>query len=113
MSQPINAIAPVGPDRLPSAVESALRLREAQPQADEATGANGEARPAKTAPVRAESRFPAYRVTLDPKTSLMTTEIFDTWTGDVVMRIPVTYVDPEELVHGGGRPAGARREVEA
>lgn len=36
-----------------------------------------------------------YRVNLDPDTRRLYTEVLDTETGDVIMRIPASYADPE------------------
>jgi hypothetical protein len=97
MSEPVNPVNGPG-ERQPSAVEAALqardrRLERMRPEEREADAA---ARPS-AGPVPPEPVRP-YRVTLDPGTRQLYTEVLDRRTGEVVLRIPPRYVDPENLV---------------
>lgn len=97
MSDPVNPVNGPG-ERQPSAAEAALqardrrveRARQEEQEADAAARPPG--RPAPAEPVR------PYRVTLDPGTRQLYTEVLDRRTGEVVLRIPPRYVDPESLV---------------
>lgn len=60
-------------------------------------------------PVEPSPAFRPYRVLLDPETQRLFTEVLDTSTGDVLLRIPAGYVPPEEET---AAEAGQRREVE-
>ncbi|MBK3737211.1 hypothetical protein GAY29_29980, partial [Azospirillum brasilense] len=50
--------------------------------------------------------IPPYRVNLDPGTGRLSTEVLDTHTGEVILRIPPSYADPaEDAAEESGRPA--------
>lgn len=54
-----------------------------------------------------------YRVKLDPDTRRLYTEVLDTETGDIIMRIPAGYPDPAELTPNDAESTPPpKREVE-
>ncbi|MBB3268588.1 hypothetical protein FHW79_006263 [Azospirillum sp. OGB3] len=83
------------------------RLRAAQAEAAKATEVVEEAK----APSESDGRtrpdpIPPYRVNLDPGTGRLSTEVLDTHTGEVILRIPPSYADPaEDAAAESGRPA--------
>jgi hypothetical protein len=57
--------------------------------------------------------IPPYRVNLDPGTGRLSTEVLDTVTGEVILRIPPTYVDPSDLREtAADSESAARRDPE-
>lgn len=108
MSDP-KAIEPVsGPD--------AARRRPAEPMVPIVRLPETRERDAPELPPAAASAsepspaFRPYRVLLDPETRRLFTEVIDTRTGNVLLRIPPGYVPPED---GAGDAGGSgRREVE-
>jgi hypothetical protein len=129
MSDPIRPVGAVGNDPTPvtAAEAAAQRLRERlvdrlRQQKQGPAPATGTAQPpaaggasAASEPPLSEHRFPAYRTTVDPKSGLMTTDVLDTLTGEVVMRIPSDYTGEadaaaEDDAEGDGHPS---RELKA
>lgn len=82
------------------------RLRAAQAEAAKPTEVVEETR----APAESDNRsrpdpIPPYRVNLDPGTGRLSTEVLDTHTGEVILRIPPAYTDPaEDAADESGRP---------
>lgn len=82
------------------------RLRAAQAEAAKPTEVVEEAR----APAESDNRsrpdpIPPYRVNLDPGTGRLSTEVLDTHTGEVILRIPPAYTDPvEDAAEESGHP---------
>lgn len=115
MTNSVNGVAGANPDRGASSADViaearqrlADRLRAAQAEnvkPDEVVEATARG-DAKEAP-----RDPAvqpYRVNLDPTTRRLYTEVLDTVTGEVIMRIPAGYHAPEGTDAGSGVTSGA------
>ncbi|MDQ2105093.1 hypothetical protein [Azospirillum isscasi] len=82
------------------------RLRAAQAEAAKATEVVEEARASAESDNRSRpDPIPPYRVNLDPGTGRLSTEVLDTHTGEVILRIPPAYGDPaEDAAEDGGRP---------
>ncbi|WP_353861756.1 hypothetical protein [Azospirillum formosense] len=83
------------------------RLRAAQAEAVKATEVVEEARePAESDNRSRPDPIPPFRVNLDPGTGRLSTEVLDTHTGEVILRIPPSYADPaEDAAEESGRPA--------
>ncbi|WP_114861975.1 hypothetical protein [Azospirillum brasilense] len=87
------------------------RLRAAQAEAVKATKVVEESRASAEAdngrrpdPILPDP-IPPYRVNLDPGTGRLSTEVLDTHTGKVILRIPPSYADPaEDAGEESGRP---------
>lgn len=99
-----------------SSSESAARRRVAEPVppmdrvADREADKNVKVPPvAVKPPVEPSPAFRPYRVLLDPETQRLFTEVLDTSTGDVLLRIPAGYVPPDDEADEVGPE---RREVE-
>lgn len=119
MSDPVNGVNGPAGERPASPVEAALEARDRRLErsrreergADAAaagTGTGTAAKPAPAEPVR------PYRVTLDPGTRHLYTEVLDRRTGEVVLRIPPRYVDPESLLDPEAEDGPeAARDIEA
>lgn len=125
MADPVKALTSVSNDRAGPGADllaearqrHAERLRAAQAETTDPTkvvepadpGAGAESEPQRAA-------IPPYRVQLDPGTLRLSTEVLDTATGEVILRIPPTYVDPRDALdtalEGAPDPAD-QREVEA
>lgn len=131
MATPVNGVAGIGSERAAPAADMVAEAR--QRQADRLRAAQAESTSptdvveptATSAATESEPRreaIPPYRVQLDPDTLRLSTEVLDTETGEVILRIPPTYVDPAyaDPAHVDPRdaldvapdPAG-HREVEA
>ncbi|AIB16201.1 hypothetical protein ABAZ39_30560 (plasmid) [Azospirillum argentinense] len=82
------------------------RLRAAQAEAIKATEVVEETRAsAESDNGRQPDPIPPYRVNLDPGTGRLSTEVLDTHTGEVILRIPPSYADPaEDAAEESGRP---------
>ncbi|QCO06587.1 flagellar protein FlaG [Azospirillum argentinense] len=89
------------------------RLRAAQAEAAKATEVVEETRASAESDNRRQpDPIPPYRVNLDPGTGRLSTEVLDTHTGEVILRIPPSYADPaEDAAEESGRPKA--REVKA
>lgn len=113
MPNSVKGVDGIGNDRSVSPVEAAMEARErraqqareeklraelAERRGEAAPGAADAARAAAAAQGAAVERIPPYRVQLDPGTKHLYTEVLDTSTGEVVLRIPQGYVDPEEIL---------------
>ncbi|MCW2239868.1 hypothetical protein [Azospirillum canadense] len=121
MADPVKALTSVGNERTAPGADllaearqrQADRLRAAQAESNNPTevvepaaaGAGAESEPQRAA-------IPPYRVQLDPDTLRLSTEVLDTATGEVILRIPPTYVDPQDALDVAPDPA-SQREVEA
>ncbi len=126
MPQPVNGITGVSGDRSPASADvvaearqrQAERLRAAQAESEKPTEiVEATAKSDRTAPSQRDAIQP-YRVHLDPATRRLYTDVIDMETGEVIMRIPPTYVDPAETPGGvengtDGAPKPAGRETEA
>ena len=84
------------------------RLRAAQAEAAKATEVVEESRASAESDNRSRpDPIPPYRVNLEPGTGRLSTEVLDTHTGEVILRIPPAYPDPAELreaAEDGGGP---------
>ncbi|OYD81123.1 hypothetical protein [Azospirillum brasilense] len=82
------------------------RLRAAQAEAAKATEVVEETRASAESDNRSQpDPIPPYRVNLDPGTGRLSTEVLDTHTGEVILRIPPSYADPaEDAAEESGRP---------
>ncbi|NUB15966.1 hypothetical protein GAY28_27405 [Azospirillum brasilense] len=87
------------------------RLRAAQAEAAKATEVVEETRASPEPDNRRQpdpilpDPIPPYRVNLDPGTGRLSTEVLDTHTGEVILRIPPSYADPaEDAAEESGRP---------
>ncbi|NUB35777.1 hypothetical protein [Azospirillum brasilense] len=82
------------------------RLRAAQAEAAKATEGVEETRASAESDNRRQpDPIPPYRVNLDPGTGRLSTEVLDTHTGEVILRIPPSYADPaEDAAEESGRP---------
>lgn len=129
MPAPVNGITGATGDRSPASADivaearqrQADRLRASQAENTKPTEVveRGEKSEETTTAPRREPIPPPYRVNLDDAGRL-TTEVLDTETGEIIMRIPPTYVDPAEHaeaaaeVKSEGKPSGSpSREVKA
>lgn len=118
---PVTGPAAPNADRPLSAAEAAAELRQRRAeQAREARSTDREEPPPEEpvrTPVAESARKDAirpYRVTLDPETSRLTTEVVDTQTGEVLLRIPPESVFrmPEHGAADGSRPGGPAQDGE-
>lgn len=96
-----------------SSSESATRMRLPEPAI--VTNRTLEARekdpPAPAPPpIEPSPAFRPYRVLLDPETRRLFTEVIDTRTGNVLLRIPPGYASPEEKAADAG--ITPRQEIE-
>lgn len=110
MPDSVKGVAGPGDDRTVSPVEAAMEARErrAQQMREEklraeraeraAEGASSSRAPAQAAGVPEPQKIPPYRVQLDPGTKHLYTEVLNTTTGEVVLRIPQGYVDPQDIL---------------
>lgn len=108
MANPVNPVAGPSNERAVSPVEAALDARERRMERariEERVAEKQRAQPVQSgtavdAAARTEAAEPIrpYRVTLDPRTSQLYTEVLNTDTGEVVLRIPPTYVEPDNPV---------------
>jgi hypothetical protein len=111
MPNSVKGVDGIGKDRSVSPVEAAMEARErrvAQAKEEklraELAERRGEGAPDAANPSAAVQgtavveRIPPYRVQLDPGTKHLYTEVLDTSTGEVVLRIPQGYVDPEDVL---------------
>ncbi|CBS91048.1 hypothetical protein [Azospirillum lipoferum] len=99
MTTPVAGVAGPSGERSPASADIIAEAR--QRQADRLRAAQAETtkpaevveRSAKTDAAEAEPKHAVrpYRVNLDPGTSRLYTEVLDTATGDVIMRIPASY----------------------
>ncbi len=132
MTTPVAGVTGPSGERSPASADIIAEAR--QRQADRLRAAQAETtkpaevveRSAKTDAAEAEPKHAArpYRVNLDPGTSRLYTEVLDTATGEVIMRIPASYgaepdaADEEPAVPRDGSEIGAGiragiREVKA
>lgn len=95
-----------------SSSESSARLRLSEAASSTTRTQDGPpSEPVATAPpVEPSPAFRPYRVLLDPETRRLVTEVIDTRTGNVLLRIPPGYVSADEIADAGGMVQ--RREVE-
>ncbi|PWC37801.1 flagellar protein FlaG [Azospirillum sp. TSO35-2] len=107
MPTPINGVTGPTSERAPASADLIAEAR--QRQADRLRAAQAETtKPAEVVERTAKSdaaendgkndrkvAVQPYRVNLDPDTRRLYTEVLDTATGDVIMRIPAGYVDPK------------------
>lgn len=120
MPNPVNAVTGVTGERSPASADIVAEVR--QRQADRLRAAQAEGvKPTDvveasdkgdtTSTAARREHIHPYRVNLDPDTGRLSTEVLDTATGDVIMRIPPQYIDPAEgLEDGEPVHAGHRRE---
>lgn len=115
---PVNSASGVGPDRTPAAADAAAELQRRRMEKAR------ESKEAKEAPPEEPARTPVaesarkeeirpYRVSLDPETSRLTTEVVDTETGRVLLRIPprAVFTMPEpDPTDGSGTGAAAAKD---
>lgn len=122
MPAPVNGITGVTGDRAPTTADvvaearqrQADRLRAAQAEAGKPTEVVEEASRSEAAPDRARpDAIRPYRVKLNPETKRLVTEVLDTDTGEVIMRIPPTYVDPAQRAEEGTAAPAQDGELEA
>jgi uncharacterized FlaG/YvyC family protein len=111
----VNGVTGVSAERSPASADILAearqrqtdRLRAAQAQNSKPTEVVepvGKSSAAATAVTREGGL--RYRVNLDANTGRLSTELLDSDTGDVILRIPPTYVDPaDSLVHAERTPA--------
>ncbi len=123
MAKPLDGIGAAGVERgLTSAdviaearQRQTERLQAAQAENDKTTEVVEGAEKGQRAAFPPRAEIQPYRVQLDPGTSRIYTEVLNTETGEVIMRIPPTYVDP--LLHpgepeeDGGSPPAAEGEM--
>jgi hypothetical protein len=96
---PVEAAMEARERRVAQAKEEKLRAELAERRGEGAPGAADAANPSTAVQgVTAVERIPPYRVQLDPGTKHLYTEVLDTSTGEVVLRIPQGYVDPEDVL---------------
>ena len=82
------------------------RLRAAQAEATKATEVVEESRASAESDNRSRpDPIPPYRVNLEPGTGRLSTEVLNTHTGEVILRIPPAYADPaEDAAEENGHP---------
>ncbi|WP_207477333.1 flagellar protein FlaG [Arenibaculum pallidiluteum] len=118
MAKSIEPVSGVTTERSNPGVDAVLKARERQAELDrvksEEVAASGPAEEgaADTSGSRRDPQVRPYRVSLDPDTKRLTTEVLDRETGEVILRIPPRYVDPEDALD---RDAGEadRKDLEA
>ncbi|TWA75696.1 hypothetical protein FBZ83_12249 [Azospirillum brasilense] len=89
-------------DRLRAAQAEAVKATEVVEESRTSAEADNGRRPDPILP----DPIPPYRVNLDPGTGRLSTEVLDTHTGEVILRIPPSYADPaEDAAEESGRPA--------
>ncbi|HYH20719.1 MAG TPA: flagellar protein FlaG [Azospirillum sp.] len=122
MPSPVNGITGVNGERSPASADvvaearqrQADRLRAAQAEAEKPTEVVEETAKSEAAADRARGdAIRPYRVKLNPETNRLVTEVLDTETGAVIMRIPPTYVDPAQRAEEAGAAPSADGELEA
>lgn len=126
MPAPVNGITGVSGDRASATAPTAAdmvaearqrqadRLRAAQAEAEKPTEVVEEAGKSDAATDRARPEaIRPYRVELNPETKRLVTEVLDTETGEVIMRIPPTYVDPAQRAEERGAAPAKDGELEA
>jgi hypothetical protein len=103
MPLPINGVSGTGGDRSPTTADlvaearlrQADRLRTAQAENAKPTEVVESAEKPDAPTIPHKDQPQPYRVQLDPDTHRLFTEVIDTASGDVIMRIPQTYVLPD------------------
>lgn len=105
MASNITAITGVNADSLPTSADvisearkrQTERLRAAQAANEKVTEVVEQSESEDgVSTATARDPNPRYRVNLDPGTGRLNTEVLDSLTGDVILRIPPTYVDPDD-----------------
>ncbi|AWJ85696.1 hypothetical protein TSH58p_19230 (plasmid) [Azospirillum sp. TSH58] len=90
-------------DRLRAAQAEAVKATEVVEEARASAESDNRRRPDPILP----DPIPPYRVNLDPGTGRLSTEVLDTHTGEVILRIPPSYADPaEDAAEESGRSKG-------
>ncbi len=90
-------------DRLRAAQAEAVKATEVVEEARASAESDNRRRPDPVLP----DPIPPYRVNLDPGTGRLSTEVLDTHTGEVILRIPPSYADPaEDAAEESGRSKG-------
>ena len=90
-------------DRLRAAQAEAVKATEVVEEARASAESDNRRRPDPILP----DPIPPYRVNLDPGTGRLSTEVLDTHTGEVILRIPPSYADPaEDAAEDAGEESG-------
>ncbi|HYG86982.1 MAG TPA: hypothetical protein VD978_12050 [Azospirillum sp.] len=97
------------------------RLRNLQVEAEKPTEVVQDAEKTQERELARRDEMQHYRVQMNPDTRRLYTEVLDQETGEVIVRIPATYVDPAESAEAAPQNAEAEedgaaprvREVEA
>jgi len=123
MPTPVTGVNGPGAERAPASADVIAEAR--QRQTDRLRAAQAEtAKPAEvveagtrseTAENDRKAAVQPYRVNLDPDTRRLYTEVLDTETGAIIMRIPAGYTEPDTGAIGPETPAepAVGREVKA
>lgn len=120
MPTPVTGVSGPGSERPASSADTiaearqrhADRLRAAQAEAEKPTEVVEETARAAEAELSSRSDIQPYRVNLDPETARLYTEVVDTETGAIIMRIPAAYVAADEAEEtAGDRPAPPELEA--
>lgn len=122
MPSPVNAITGISGDRSPTSADVLAeaqqrridRLRAAQAANVKPTDVVEKTAKSESAPatVAKEGQL-RYRVNLDSTTGRLTTELLDSETGEVILRVPPTYVDPADVLPHPARNALAPQDEDA
>lgn len=119
MPAPVNGMTGVTGERSPASADVVAearlrqtdRLRVAQAETAKPTEVveSGEKSEGASTSPRREPIQPPYRVNLDD-TGRLVTDVLDTETGKIIMRIPPTYVDPDERADAAPAPNASKPE---
>ncbi|MGQ9369347.1 hypothetical protein [Azospirillum sp. ST 5-10] len=122
MTSPVTGVTGPSGERPPASAETiaearlrqAERLRAAQAETTKPTEVVEESARSDAAEIARKPMVQPYRVNLEGGTGRMYTEVLDTATGDVIMRIPAGYRSPDEVEEaegdgGGGDDGGTGR----
>ncbi|WP_029008751.1 hypothetical protein [Azospirillum halopraeferens] len=122
MPTPVNSVSGPGVDRAPTGAEAvaearlrqAERLRAAQAETTNPVEVVEPAEKTDPAEIAPRKAIQPYRVSLDGATGRLHTEVLDTETGAVIMRIPAGYAEPEDAAAADApSDAASSGEIEA
>ncbi|MCG5243498.1 hypothetical protein [Azospirillum doebereinerae] len=120
MAKPLEGVGGTGAERGITSADviaearqrQADRLKAAQAENDKPTEIVEGAVNSQRSAIPPRRDIQPYRVKLDPDTQRLHTEVLNTTTGEVIMRIPQTYTDPADAPAEDGEP-GAEPDGEA
>ncbi|PWC35165.1 flagellar protein FlaG [Azospirillum sp. TSO22-1] len=120
MPTPISGIAGLNNDRnAPTSADVVAearqrlteRLRTLQAETEKPSEVVQDVEKAQERELARRDEMQHYRVRMNPDTRRLYTEVLDQETGEVIVRIPATYVDPAESADAAPQDAGAGMEA--